>query len=124
MSRSEHSLRKLDSAFVIPVGTQVVLRTSRPMLGTEAFKPAGSVGVVVESPPHNSAPYTVQFTDGQAVQAMSAEFSLRRREIDDLLGEWNFDPSPFVIYRCQVGSRAFGLATDASDDDIRGVVAP
>src|SRR5690606_24543262 len=93
MPRPEHSLRKLDSAFVIPVGTQVVLRVALP--GAEGFRPAGAVGVVVESPPNNASPYVVQFTDGQTAQAMAGELSLRRREIEDLLGEWSFDPSPY-----------------------------
>jgi predicted nucleotidyltransferase len=29
-----------------------------------------------------------------------------------------------VFYRCQVGSKAFGLATDESADDIRGIYLP
>jgi predicted nucleotidyltransferase len=32
-----------------------------------------------------------------------------------------FDLEPFVIYRCIVGSRAYGLDTDASDTDHRGI---
>ena len=32
-----------------------------------------------------------------------------------------FDLEPFVIYRCVVGSRAYGLETDASDTDRRGI---
>jgi uncharacterized protein len=38
-----------------------------------------------------------------------------------------WDPTnvePFVIYRVVAGSRAFGLATDASDEDRRGVYLP
>ena len=31
---------------------------------------------------------------------------------------------PFVIYRCQVGSKAFGLSSESSDDDIRGIFLP
>lgn len=31
---------------------------------------------------------------------------------------------PFIIYRCQVGSRAFGLAVEDSDIDLRGIYLP
>ena len=30
-------------------------------------------------------------------------------------------PSPCVIYKCVYGSRVFGLATESSDTDVRGV---
>jgi predicted nucleotidyltransferase len=32
-----------------------------------------------------------------------------------------FDLERFIIYRCVVGSRAYGLDTDASDTDLRGI---
>lgn len=35
-----------------------------------------------------------------------------------------FDYSPFVIYRCIVGSRAYGLSTEHSDTDRRGIYLP
>ncbi len=34
------------------------------------------------------------------------------------------DVAPFVVYRATVGSRAFGLATETSDEDRRGVFLP
>jgi predicted nucleotidyltransferase len=40
---------------------------------------------------------------------------LERLEVDLL---------PYVIYRCQVGSKAFGLAGEDADDDLRGIYLP
>ena len=34
------------------------------------------------------------------------------------------DLRPWIIYRCQVGSKAFGLASEDSDDDLRGIYSP
>lgn len=122
--RDDHSFRKLLSGFVIPAGTQVVLKVAKTIAGGEQFKPAGSVGVVLESPPDNHQPYLVRFTDEETVTAHFHELALRRREVEDELGEVAEDLRPWIIYRCQVGSKAFGLASDDSDDDLRGIYLP
>lgn len=44
--------------------------------------------------------------------------------MEDELGEVSEDLRPWIIYRCQVGSKAFGLASDDSDDDLRGIFLP
>jgi len=124
MSPDEHTIRKLSPAFVIAAGTQVVLKTSKALPGGEKYKKAGSVGAVVESPPNNDEPYIVQFADGQTVEAYFRELSLRRKEVDNELSETREDLRPYVIYRCQVGSKAYGLATEGSDDDLRGIYLP
>src|SRR5204863_1455040 len=64
------------------------------------------------------------FADGQAVKAHFKELALRRREIDDELVLTGHDLQPHIIYRCRVGSRAFGLSTEESDDDLRGIYLP
>ncbi|QEG21685.1 nucleotidyltransferase domain-containing protein [Mariniblastus fucicola] len=113
--------------FVIPAGTQVVLQTTKATgLEPDAVKKKpGSVGVVTKCPPHNDQPYTIQFADGSVVEASFDELSLRRQEIDNLLLSKNHETyRPFVIYRCQVGSKAFGLSNESSDDDIRGIFLP
>ena len=124
MTRDEYSFRKLLPTFIISPGTQVVLRVAKSLPGGEDFKPPGSVGVVLESPPDNRFAYTVRFTDGHTVQAFFRELALRRREVDDLLRSTDVDLRTYVIYRCQVGSQAFGLAGDESDQDLRGVYLP
>ncbi len=119
-----HSFRKLLSGFVIAAGTQVVLKVAKRLPAGDRFKPAGSVGVVLQSPPNNREPYLVHFTDGETVAAHFHELALRRREVEDALGEIADDMGPWIIYRCQVGSKAFGLANDESDDDLRGIYLP
>lgn len=123
MSHDEPSFRHLLPGFVISAGTQVVLKATKTLSDSQ-FKPAGSVGVVLESPPHNAQPYLVRFTDGQTVQAFFHELALRRREVEDALGDVTEDLRPWIIYRVQVGSKAFGLATEDSDDDLRGIYLP
>lgn len=66
----------------------------------------------------------MRFADGVVVKAHFDELALRRREVEDLLGEVEEDLRPYVIYRCQVGSKAFGLASEDSDDDLRGIYLP
>ena len=52
MSQPEsHSFRKLLPGFVIAAGTQVVLKVAKSLFVDDRFKPAGSVGVVMKSPP-------------------------------------------------------------------------
>jgi predicted nucleotidyltransferase len=120
----EHSFRKLLPTFVISAGTQVVLKVAKCLADGVQFKPAGSVGIVLQSPPDNRQPYLVRFTDGDAIEASFDELALRRREVEDELGQIADDMRPWIIYRCQVGSRAFGLACEDSDDDLRGIFLP
>ncbi len=124
MSADEHSFRKLLPGFVIPAGTQVVLKAAKVLPGGERFKPSGSVGIVLECPRDNQHPYLVRFTDDETVTAYFDELALRRREVEDELGEVADDLRPWIIYRCQVGSKAFGLASEDSDDDLRGIYLP
>jgi predicted nucleotidyltransferase len=120
----QHSLRKLQRDLVIPPGTQIVLKVAKLLTGSEYDKPAGSVGVIVQAPPSNREPYVVQFADGATARAQFDELAPRRREVEDILGDVPADLRPFVIYQCQVGSKAYGLATDDSDDDLRGIYLP
>jgi len=110
--------------FVISAGTQVVLKVAKVLAGGQHVKPPGSDGAVLESPPDNRQPYLVRFADGQTVEAYFPELALRRREVEDGLGEVKEDLRPYIIYRCQVGSKAFGLSGEDSDDDLRGIYLP
>jgi predicted nucleotidyltransferase len=120
---NQHSFRKLLPGFVISAGTQVVLKAQKP-LANERYKPPGSVGVVMQSPAEVTGQYVVRFADGETLTAKFDELALRRREVDDALGEVQEDLRPYIIYRCQVGSKAFGLANHESDDDLRGIYLP
>lgn len=109
--------------FIIPVGTQVVLKSAKRVPDTDSVKPIGSVAEVLEAPASNSRPYRIRFVDGVTLRVKFAELVIRKRELDELA-----TPGPdlrqFVILRVAVGSRAFGLATETSDEDRRGVFLP
>jgi predicted nucleotidyltransferase len=123
MTAEEYSFRHILPGFLISPGTQVVLRVDKTRAdGT--LRPRGSVALVQDSPTDNVYPYTLRFADGETVQAYFRELAIRRKEIDDELTLTGEDLRPFIIYRCQVGSRAFGLANDNSDDDLRGIYLP
>src|SRR5439155_17760476 len=64
------------------------------------------------------------FADGQTITAAFRQLSLRRREVEEELTYGGTDLRPYIIYRCRVGSHAFGLATETSDDDVRGIYLP
>ncbi|MBY0546311.1 MAG: nucleotidyltransferase domain-containing protein [Candidatus Obscuribacterales bacterium] len=92
----------------------------------EVRRPQGAVGTVVKIPLDGSHSYLIRFLDG-------SEFPLRRHEISILkqlqTDGWGepraFDHlHDFVIYKCVVGSRAYGLETEISDTDRRGIYLP
>ncbi|NJK36659.1 MAG: nucleotidyltransferase domain-containing protein [Oscillatoriales cyanobacterium RM1_1_9] len=114
---------------VLPVGTQVVSRVEVKSTTGELLCLQGSVGKIIESPTDNSYTYQIQFPDGVILRLKRHEFRIRKhlqREGLELpqgqLEELNlFDR---VIYRCIVGSRAFGLDDTDSDTDRRGIYLP
>lgn len=111
--------------FLIPPGTQVVLRYDRHVPGTTDVKPAGTVAEVVESPDTNDRPYLVRFLDGVSFRLKFAELLARRGDHSvEATATPGPDVSAFVVYRVMVGSRAFGLSNESSDEDRRGVYLP
>lgn len=110
------------AAFIIPVGTHVVLRSDKRVPGGEV-KPAGSVAEVLESPGNNQRPYKVRFLDGTEVRVKFGELVVRRHDVGGLATPGT-DLTAYVIYRVTVGSRAFGLSVESSDEDRRGVFLP
>lgn len=110
--------------YIIPEGTHVVLKVDKKIPRTEAVKPTGTVALVVRSPVTNRYSYTIEFTDGSQTRAKYAELAMRRREVGEDLITPAGDFREFVIYKCIVGSKAYGLGTAESDDDIRGIYLP
>jgi predicted nucleotidyltransferase len=114
---------------IFSIGTQVV--SLREIVGTggRTLHPSGSVGVVIRAPQDLDHAYRVRFLDGY-------EEALRRDEIVMLahykegdIGDANIttnrsDLYARVIFRCVVGSRAFGLDSEQSDTDYRGIYLP
>jgi hypothetical protein len=113
----------------LPAGTQVValvpIRGSNEML----VHPRGAVGILTRTPAGEEKHYLVRFPDGFESSLTRDQFDILKHFKDRLTGpesassggNFDFHLEDFVIYRCLVGSRAYGLDTDASDTDLRGV---
>jgi hypothetical protein len=110
-----------------------------------ALIPAGAVGVIIDSPTDAQHAYKVRFNDGAEAMLRRNEFSILKEfknvpgtrssppGSDSLAPIWGEGQSegasasphsdfdfwqPFIIYRCVVGSQAFGLSGDDSDVDL------
>ena len=114
---------------IFSVGTQVVALRDVVGHGGRILHPRGSVGVVVRSPGDLDHCYRVRFLD-------DVEENLRREEVVMLaqykegeIGDSQINAArnnlfDRVIYRCIIGSRAYGLDDDQSDTDYRGIFLP
>jgi uncharacterized protein len=114
---------------ILPAGTQVVTRVEIKDAAGQVLAPCGAVGEIVKSPDDGSHSYRVRLVNGVEAALRRHEMTIRKQYQqeaaqpgEDLLAE--YDLYDFVIYRCVVGSRAFGLAGDESDTDRRGVFLP
>jgi len=98
---------------VIPVGTKVLTRDG------------GRVGKVIYAPMASEQAYGVRFPDGDEVTYRRDELTIFKHTDAEIPG----GPDPgnlhkFVIFRCVVGSTAYGLNHEASDVDRRGFYLP
>lgn len=114
---------------ILPPGTQIVTRTEATASGSEIVYPRGAVGVITKSPVDALHAYRVRFHDGGEAMLRRAQFAVlkeEQRERSGLTGGplAEFDLRSRVIYRCVVGSRAYGLDDDGSDFDRRGIYLP
>lgn len=113
----------------IPAGTQVVFRDAI-CVGAGADRdaiPAGAVGIVVAVPERVDGDYSVRLPDGREVPVQRTQLSMRKahRREGVLPPQPDQDSlRPYIIYRCVVGSRAYGLNDAASDTDRRGIYLP
>jgi predicted nucleotidyltransferase len=115
---------KATPLLVLPEGTQIVTRAALPR-SAGVDRPAGSVGVVVKSPADGDLAYRVRFPDGEEASLHRHELSIRRQEQPrELHRAADADLKAFVVYRCVVGSRAYGLDEVGSDTDRRGIYLP
>jgi uncharacterized protein len=118
-----------DSWLILPVGTQIVSRIQIEGQGGEVLCPRGAVGTIIKMPDDGTHSYRVQFSNGVEAALRRPELAIRKhfqseqtQSEDSILVD--LDLYDFVIYRCIVGSRAFGLETDESDTDRRGIYLP
>lgn len=110
---------------ILPVGTQIVTRASLKSRSGETLHPRGSVGVIIEALTDEVQHYRVRFpSGGEAVmsrQNFAVRKHLRTTALQKLQEVDTSDLYQHVIYRCVVGSRAYGLDNDDSDTDRRGI---
>ena len=106
-------------------GTQVIALVEIRGTNNSLVHPRGAVGVVTRTPAGDEKYFLVRFPDG-------FEASLTRDQLDVLkhfkdrlptsdssVGDFNLEQ--LIIYRCIVGSHAYGLDNDDSDTDRRGI---
>lgn len=120
---------KTNPHLILPVGTQVVTLVEVRARNGKALKRMGTVGKIVRSPVDNHHAYLVQFPDGSETNLHRHELAIRKHvqslafdRVDAPLHDR--DLYDYIIYRCVVGSRAYGLDVEGSDTDRRGVYLP
>jgi len=114
---------------ILPVGTQIVSRVEVKSAAGELLCPRGAVGEITKAPDDGTHSYRVQFTNGVEAALQRHEMTIRKQfqreaaqPVTDAMAD--LDLFDFIIYRCIVGSRAFGLDTEESDIDRRGIYLP
>jgi predicted nucleotidyltransferase len=119
-------MQKLNPHLIVPLGTKVVVRAEVRNSEGQLLHPKDALGMIVAMATDGTLTYRVQFPDGVEVTLNRQEFSIRAHYqlegIAAALPECDFYAN--VIYRCIVGSRAYGLSHDASDTDYRGIFLP
>ena len=136
---------------IVPIGTRIVTRivtrvaTRATDSGDGGARPAGAVGAIVAAPTDAQHAYRVRFADGVEVALRRSEFAILKQyqralapddlyageqddEVDGATGGDTVSDleiyERYIIYRCIVGSRAYGLDRAASDVDRRGMYLP
>jgi predicted nucleotidyltransferase len=115
--------------WILPVGTHVVTRNEVRDSKGALLCPPGAVGEVVKAPVDGTHAYRVAFPDGREVSLHRQHLSIRKLVQQEDLdrskpADLERDLWDRVIYRCVVGSRAYGLAGESSDVDRRGFYLP
>ncbi len=114
---------------IYSVGTQVVSQKSVQASNGRIAHPSGAVGVVVKSPLDRQHTYRVRFSDGFEAALHHDQLVLLAEYKEGHINDSNqvlakhglFDR---VIFRCVIGSRAYGLDDEDSDIDRRGIYLP
>jgi hypothetical protein len=114
---------------IFSVGTQVVTLVDIPGSAGLVLHPRGMAGVVVKSPSDLEHSYRVRFPDGFEAALKPSEVTMLARFKEGEIGDSEHavaqtDLTERVIFRCVIGSQAYGLANEASDVDRRGIYLP
>ena len=109
----------------LSAGTQVVALVEIRGPNQSLAHPRGAVGVITRTPAGKEPHFLVRFPDG-------IEKPLTREQLEVLkhfkarlpqhsAAKPGFELESFIIYRCVMGSQAYGLETENSDTDRRGI---
>ena len=114
---------------IFAVGTQVVTLRDIKIDSGRILHPKGAVGVVIRSPGDLKHSYRIRFPDGVEEALRPQELVMLARYKEGEIGDpqvtvHRCDLYNRVIYRCIIGSQAYGLAGDESDVDRRGIYLP
>jgi hypothetical protein len=116
-------------SLIFSLGTQVVTLVEIPNSAGLVLHPRGTVGVVVKSPTDHEHSYRVRFPDGFEAPLKRNEVTMLAQFKEGAIGDIGIlaartDLYERVIYRCVIGSQAYGLADAESDVDRRGIYLP
>jgi predicted nucleotidyltransferase len=111
------------------VGTKVVLRTDIEMESFLDRHVKGGVAEIISVPIDADLPYRIRFAEGAEASLTRAQFTILKHVKNGPLGMPSADQTMekldrYVIYRCVVGSQAYGLNREGSDVDRRGIFLP
>ncbi len=113
---------------ILPVGTQVVTLVQVRSINGQPLRRSGTVGKIIKAPTDNNHAYLIQFPDGGQTSLHRQELAIRKHvqnitfDRPTVIGDREL--YEHVIYRCVVGSRAYGLDVEGSDTDRRGIYLP
>lgn len=114
---------------IFSAGTQVV--TLRDLVGPNGrtLHPRGAVGVVVKAPRDLDHSYRIRFLDNVEEAFKASDLTLLARYKEGEIGDSDISADRCnlfdrVIFRCVIGSRAYGLEDEHSDTDYRGFYLP
>ena len=114
---------------IFSLGTQVVTLIDISSSAGLVLHPRGTVGVVIKAPTDHEHSYRVRFADGLEVPLKRTEVTMLAQFKEGEIGDSGIltartDLYERVIYRCVIGSQAYGLADAESDVDRRGIYLP
>lgn len=114
---------------IVPKGTQIVLRSILTRDVQIATGPKGAVAEIIACPIESQSSYRVRLFDGFEISLNREQFSILKQVksgplLNSQLAGAHDDLNRYIIYRCVIGSQAYGLSRESSDVDRRGIYIP
>lgn len=118
-----------DPKLIYSVGTQVVALVDVQSEAGRVLHPRGAVAIVLKAPLDLRHSYWVRFLDGLEAPLKPNQLMLLAQYKEGEIGDSAVTAARTnlydrVIFRCVIGSQAYGLAGENSDVDRRGIYLP